>query len=41
MCELPGHTYDECLVFFEEPGMTITYGRHDLGHFFLRKVTLY
>jgi hypothetical protein len=23
MCGLPGHTYNECLVFFGKPGMTL------------------
>jgi hypothetical protein len=25
MCGLPGHTYNECLVFFEKPGVTDWY----------------
>jgi hypothetical protein len=30
MCGLPGHTYNECLVFFGKPGVTNAYSIHQL-----------
>jgi hypothetical protein len=32
MCGLPGHTYNECLVFFGKPGMTVAPRKSKNGH---------